>query len=114
MEHHPTAFPGPLLSRAKVIDLYFLEHRAKLLDLAAFLDRVDRAQPSSSGEKPAEFLVEALQRGIAVLLDGRGERTRRILDLLSDPTLEPLESAAGLKGAYGAWADSGVREAVSV
>lgn len=29
--------------RSKILDLYFLEHRAKLLDLAAFLDRYDRA-----------------------------------------------------------------------
>jgi hypothetical protein len=113
MEKHSTGSPSCRLSRAKVIDLYFLEHRAKLLDLAAFLDRFDRAQPLPPGEKPTDYLVEALQRGIAVLLDGRGERTRRILDLLSNPTLEPLESAAGLKGAYGAWEDSSVRETVS-
>ncbi len=29
------------LSPDEVVDQYFLEHRAKLLDLAAFLDRVD-------------------------------------------------------------------------
>ena len=32
--------PSPL-TRTQVVDLYFLEHRAKLLDLAAFLDRCD-------------------------------------------------------------------------
>jgi hypothetical protein len=31
-------------SRSKVVDLYFLEHRAKVIDIAAFLDRADRAE----------------------------------------------------------------------
>jgi hypothetical protein len=31
------------MKREQVIDLYFMEARAKLIDLAAFLDRVDRA-----------------------------------------------------------------------
>ena len=35
-------------SRSKVVDLYFLEHRAKLIDIASFLDRVDRA-PADAG-----------------------------------------------------------------
>ena len=33
------------LTKGQVLDRYFLEHRAKLIDIAAFLDRVDRAEP---------------------------------------------------------------------
>ena len=32
----------PLTSQ-QVVDFYFMEHRAKLLDIAAFLDRLERA-----------------------------------------------------------------------
>ena len=32
------------LSRKKVLDLYFMDARHKLIDLAAFLDRLDRAE----------------------------------------------------------------------
>ena len=34
------------MTRQQVLDLYFMENRAKLIDLAAFLDRVDRATGS--------------------------------------------------------------------
>ena len=37
-----------------------------------------------------------------MLLDGEPERTRRILELLSDPSAEPIEKAP-MKGAKGAW-----------
>ena len=88
------------LPRKKVIDLYFMEHRAKLLDIAAFLDRIERAQ----ADKPVEdFRISALKDAIAILTDGKSERARRILELLSDHTEQPLESAAGMKGASGAW-----------
>ena len=36
------------LTGPQVVDLYFMEHRAKLLDLAAFLDRLDRAAPPAA------------------------------------------------------------------
>ena len=84
----------------QVIDRYFLEHRAKVIDLAAFLDRIDRARNAGSTE---DFRQTQLLQALAVLLDGGGERARRVLEVLSDPTSEPLESAAGMKGAAGAW-----------
>lgn len=31
------------MNRQQLLDLYYLEARAKLIDLAAFLDRLDRA-----------------------------------------------------------------------
>jgi len=97
MAHAPPTCPLP---QKKVIDTYFMEHRAKLLDIAAFLDRIDRA----AAEKPGEdFRVAAFKDAIALLTDGKADRARRILELLSDPTAMPLESAAGMKGASGAW-----------
>lgn len=95
-----TNTPTCPLPRQKVIDAYFIEHRAKLLDIAAFLDRIERAQAQKPGE---DFRMTAFKDAIAILTDGQPERARRILELLSDPTDAPLESAAGMKGASGAW-----------
>ncbi|MFO0873541.1 MAG: hypothetical protein U0575_06165 [Phycisphaerales bacterium] len=87
--------PAP---RSKVVDLYFLEHRAKLLDVAAFLDRLERAEDDTDGD---DFRVAALREAIRILLDGRGERAKRVLDLLSDHSTAPIDKAP-MKGATGA------------
>jgi hypothetical protein len=93
--------PPPLpLNRREVVDRYFLEHRAKVLDVAAFLDRVDRAVP---GDEAAEdFRLTGLRAAIELMLDGEPGRTGRILALLSDTTDQPIDVAPG-KGASGAW-----------
>ena len=87
---------GTPLSRAQAVDLYFMEHRARLLDIAAFLDRVDRAGPGVD-----DFRMQAFRRALALLQDGRPDRARRVLELLSDPGTEPV-AKAGMKGATGA------------
>ena len=84
------------MNQKKIVDRYFLEHRAKVLDIAAFLDRVGRC-----GEEEADFRVEALQRCIEELQTSSDGRAERILLLLSDLTTKPIESA-GTKGASGA------------
>lgn len=86
------------LEKSTVLSLYFMEHRAKLIDLAAFLDRVDRAQDDLEGGE--EFRVRALREGIKVLLEDEPGRTKRILELFSDHSSEPIPSA-GMQGAYG-------------
>ena len=91
---------APPIDRTAVVDRYFIEHRAKLLDLAAYLDSVERATPRA-GSDGTDFRHDALVRGIAILLDGRPGRARRVLELLSDPSAEPIEKAP-MKGATGA------------
>ena len=86
------------LPRRAVIDRYFLEHRAKLIDLAAFLDRVDR---SIERDAKQDHRVEALREAIPLLLEEQPGRTKRILEKLSDPSTKPLDHAPG-KGATGA------------
>ena len=86
-------------TREQVINSYFLEHRAKLLDVAAFLDRIDRALPGTGGD---DFREAALKQSIGILIDGVPHRTKRILELLSDTTTEMPQSAYGMKGASGA------------
>ncbi len=96
MNNTDTSCPA---SRSKVVELYFLEHRAKLIDIASFLDRVDRAR--ADGDE-TDFRVEAFRRALAILSDGKPARARRVLELFSDHSTTPIESAAGMKGAFGA------------
>ena len=84
------------MTRQQVLDLYFMDARAKLIDLAAFLDRVERA----TGD--ADFRHEALLGAMAKLTQPGAERARNVLIALSDPTNEPIAVAPG-KGAAGAW-----------
>jgi len=86
------------LAGPQVVDLYFMEHRAKLLDIAAFLDRLDRCGPPDGRD---DVRVRALRRAVPLLVDGQGGRARRILELLSDHSPEPIP-AAGTQAAIGA------------
>ncbi|MAJ46920.1 MAG: hypothetical protein CBC35_06565 [Planctomycetes bacterium TMED75] len=81
----------------EVIGRYFLEHRAKLIDIAAFLDRVERA-----GGDPDDFRLQAMQKAIAQLGISGADRARRVQEVFSDPTDQPIETAP-MKGALGAF-----------
>ena len=84
------------MTRQQVLDLYFMEARSKVIDLAAFFDRVER----SDGE--ADFRLKALQEALQELHKGNADRARRVLLSLSDPTTEPIPTAT-TKAATGAW-----------
>ncbi len=84
------------LNRQQLLDLYFLDARSRLIDLAAFLDRLDRAE----GE--ADFRLTAFQRAVNELQRPHGQRAEQVLLSLSDPTPEPI-AAATTKAACGAW-----------
>jgi len=83
----------PLTSQ-QVVDLYFMEHRAKLLDIAAFLDRLERA---GGGEGLQDVRVRALYKAIPLLTDAaslsQADRVKRVQELLSDQTTEPTPAA---------------------
>ena len=85
------------MTRDRVLDLYFMEARAKLIDLAAFLDRFDRAEGADH-----DFRIEAFRKALTELHQAKPERAKRVLLSLSDPTAEPLP-AATTKAASGAW-----------
>ena len=84
------------MTRQQILDLYFLEARAKLIDLGAFLDRVERA----SG--PEDFRMEAFRKALAELSKPGAEKAKQVLLAFSDPTTEPIP-AATTKSACGAW-----------
>ncbi|MEM6910385.1 MAG: hypothetical protein AAF555_02280 [Verrucomicrobiota bacterium] len=84
------------LSRCEHLDLSFLDARSKLIDLAAFLDRLDRA----SG--PEDFRAQALRQALSILAEEQPGRAARILEAMSDPTSQLAATASG-KAAAGAW-----------
>lgn len=96
---HPRRGPSnrPLpMTRQQVLDHGFLDARHKLIDLAAFLDRLDR------GAGEADFRLKAFQAALAELATDQPGRAERVLLAFSDPTSEPVAQAPG-KGAVGAW-----------
>jgi hypothetical protein len=84
------------LTRQEVLDLYFLEARHKLIELAAFLDRVGRAPGQD------DFRIIAFRQAVAELSGPKPDHAKRMLMAFSDPTTEPIP-AAPTKGACGAW-----------
>ena len=73
-----------------------MDARAKVIDLAAFFDRLDR------GEGEADFRLAALRHALAELGKNEPCRAKNVLLALSDPTEEPIARSPG-KGAVGAW-----------
>lgn len=84
------------MNRQQLLDLYFLDARAKLIDIAAFLDRLDRA------DGQPDFRAGAFTQALAELKRNDGKRAENVLLALSDPTTEPI-AAATTKAACGAW-----------
>lgn len=84
------------MTRQQLLDLYFMDARSKLIDIAAFLDRVDR------GEGEPDFRLDAFRKALGELHGGEPVRAKGVLMSLSDPTVVPIAKAHG-KGAVGAW-----------
>jgi hypothetical protein len=83
------------MTRQQVLDLYFMEARSKLLDIAAFMDRMERA----SGEE--DFRMKAFRKALESL-DAKKNRAEKVLLSLSDPSKTPIERAT-TKAASGAY-----------
>ena len=82
-------------STPNLVDLGYLDARIKAIDIAAFLDRVQR-----HGQQD-DYRVTALREALSELLSGEDGRARRLLEALSDQTEEPI-AAATIQGAFGA------------
>jgi L-methionine (R)-S-oxide reductase len=87
-------------TKQALLDQYFIEARHKLIEVAAFLDRVDRAE----GEE--DYRIKAFRAALKELDRSEPERAKQILLALSDPTTEPIPTAKG-KSASGAWPGTG-------
>jgi hypothetical protein len=88
------------MTRDQLLDLYFIDARAKLVDVAALLDRVER-----TGE-PDDYRVAALRRAVRELDAAKATtgsfRAERVLLTFTDPTTEPIAKAP-MQGATGAY-----------
>jgi hypothetical protein len=87
------------MTERELVDEYFIENRTKLLDVAAFLDRLDRASDGSAG---SDFRMLAFREALQVLCSGSPARITQVQMIFSDPTSEPLEKL-DLKSARGAY-----------
>ena len=78
------------------VELYFMEARSKLIDIAAFMDRVERDGLTD------DFRYQAFLDALKEL--NTDNRAENVLLSLSDPTEEPIPEAT-TKAACGAWPD---------
>jgi hypothetical protein len=67
----------PRQTAAEVLDAYFLETRAKLLEIAATLDRVDRAG-GVANEPRMQFIEGALRILQSAAAPNRAEQIQRL------------------------------------
>ena len=87
------------LTQSELVDRYFMDHRVQVLDLAAFLDRVERAREQDAED---DFRMRSLREAMGVLSDGEGDRVLRVQMIFSDPSTELLPSLdqKSAKGAF--------------
>ena len=96
MKDNPGTCP---MTRRQLIDEYFIENRTKLIDIAAFLDRLSR---SRDGSQEADFRMEAFREALGVLSNTATSKVQQVQMIFSDPTTEPLEKFdhKSARGAY--------------
>jgi hypothetical protein len=81
----------PMAAQA-VLDREYLEVRAKLLELAASFDRLDRG----GGVSPDERRMQLIRQGLKVLLDETGDRAEQIQLIFSRSYDDDWQKAFGL------------------
>ena len=84
-----------MAGKSELLNLQFIEARHSLIELAAFLDRFDRH------DGPADYRHEALKKALPILLENHTDRARKILESLSDSSIDPIPQAI-TQGASGA------------
>jgi hypothetical protein len=67
------------MNSSQILEREFLEMRARILELAASLDRIDRAEGNVSAEPAMIKLVQ----GMELLCDGQADRAQRAQLLFS-------------------------------
>jgi hypothetical protein len=87
------------LTQQQLINEYFMEVRAKILDVAAFLDRMDRSVDRNAED---DFRMVAMRQALQALCTGIPSRVYDIQMIFSDPTIEPLMQL-DRKSAFGAF-----------
>ena len=88
------------LTTSQIVDEYFIENRTRLLELAAFLERIDRS--ADGADAGSDFRMAAFHQALRVLASNALDKMDQIQLLFSDPTVEPREKL-DTKSASGAW-----------
>jgi hypothetical protein len=83
------------MSTTPLVDLQFIDARARLIDLAAFLDRMERHGQAG------DYRIVELKRALPEVIKDEPGRARRVLEAFSDHSTEPIP-AATVQGAFGA------------
>lgn len=81
------------LDAPEVLDREFLEVRARLLQVAAALDRLDRA----AGDVSSDPRLEKVRRAIALLESPQGGRAERLQLLFSRPYESDWRTKFGMR-----------------
>ncbi len=82
--------------QVNLVDLSFMDTRFKLIEVAAFLDRVQHAGQDT------DYRVTALKSALQFLSQSEPDRAKQVLLSLSDPSEEPIAKAT-IQGAAGAY-----------
>ncbi|HEX5790830.1 MAG TPA: hypothetical protein VFY13_06730 [Luteolibacter sp.] len=82
-------------SKKALLDLQFIEIRHQLIELGAFLDRMER-HPGESDHR-----LDALQKALPILQQSGARRGAALLTALSDLS-EEIPTSAAFQGACGA------------
>ena len=88
------------LAVKQVLQEYFIENRTRILEIAAFLDRLDRASDAPSSQE--DFRLLAFRRALDVLASEEPDKIGHVQLIFSDPTTEP-KAKLDSKSAAGAW-----------
>lgn len=84
-----------MLNKEELLDLQFIDARARLIDLAAFLDRIERH------EGGYDVRLRYFKEALFILQENRPDRAKAVLEKLSDHSTE-LSETAPFQGAFGA------------
>lgn len=87
------------LTKRQIADEFFIENRTRILDIAAFLDRLDRSRDQA---EESDFRLEAFRHALLALCRDAPHRVTEIQMIFSDPTTEP-RSQLDQKSAHGAF-----------
>lgn len=77
-----------MLTAEQVLDHYFLDARCMVIELAALLDRFDRAAEAQAGDVPAGIdRLDRIYQALTLLAERETtpHRCERLLHLFSDP-----------------------------
>jgi hypothetical protein len=94
----PSPWPSKGLlmpTKKQLLDLQFIEMRHKLIEVGAFLDRIERHK----GE--ADYRLKAMEEALPLLQQSGASRAKAILEALSDHSTGMAETA-DFQGAFGA------------